>query len=76
MLRNDLYDQFKFLVRSMLGDYTQLYRSIKGKTKYADFQLEWLQTVAENGATFATCDAQLAYRQKLLTLQCYHAFSN
>lgn len=33
MLRNDLYDQFKSLVRSLLGDYTHLYRSIKGKNK-------------------------------------------
>ena len=48
-----------------------MYRSTKGKTKYADFQLEWLQhirAVAENGSTFATCDAQPAYQYESDTM--------
>ena len=68
MLRNSLYDQFRSLVSSLLGDYTHLYRHIKGTTKYADFQVEWLQhirAVAENGYTFANCDAQPAYQYEL-----------
>ena len=61
LLRNDLYDEFKSLVSSLLGDYVYLYRSTKGRTKYADFQVEWLQhirAVGENGSMFATSDAQ------------------
>ena len=64
LLRNDLYDEFKSLVSSLLSDYVYLYRCTKGRTKYVDFQLEWLQhvsAVGENGSTFATSDAQPVY---------------
>ena len=64
LLRNDLYDEFKSLVSFLLSDYVHLYQSIMERTRYADFQLEWLQhvrAVGENGATFATSDAQPAH---------------
>ena len=51
LLRNDLYDEFKSLVSSLLGDYVYLYRSTKGRTKYADFQVEWLQHIRAAGET-------------------------
>ena len=64
LLRNDLYDELKSLVSCLLSDYVYLYRSTKGRTEYADFQLKWLQhvrAVGENGSMFATSDAQLGY---------------
>ena len=49
------------LVSSLVKDYAQLYKQEKGSTKYADFQVHWLEhvhLVAVRGAGLANSDAQ------------------
>ena len=52
---------YERLVSSLLQDYLKLFSSIKGKAKYLDFQVVWLdhiRKVGEQGYSLATCDAQ------------------
>ena len=56
-----MFDNFSQLVSCLVEDYSELYKITKGRTKYADFQVSWLDhvhQVAEKGATLATSDAQ------------------
>ena len=46
------------LVVSLEADYASLYKTLKGR-HYANFQMKWLEHVAEYGYALATMDAQV-----------------
>ena len=51
------------LVSCLVQDYAQLHKQEKGRTKYADFQVHWLEhihvyQVADKGKALASSDAQ------------------
>lgn len=60
LLEVELFEDFSQLVSCLVEDYCELYKSIKGRTKYSDFQVKWLHhlyKVAEKGAALATSNA-------------------
>ena len=61
LLEEELFDNFSQLVSCLVEDYSELYKTTKGRTKYSDFQIKWLDhihQVAERGAALAISDAQ------------------
>ena len=57
MLDSKIYGQLKHFIEGSIADYAKLY---KPKTRYWDFQIDWLdhvRCVAENGASLATTPA-------------------
>ena len=61
LLEEELFDNFSQLVSCLVDDYSELYKTTKGRTKYSDFQIKWLDhihQVAERGAALAISDAQ------------------
>ena len=61
LLGVEVFEAFSLLVSCLFEDYCELYKSIKGRTKYSDFQVKWLDhvfQVAEKGAAMATNNAQ------------------
>ena len=45
LLEVELFEEFSQLVSCLVEDYCELYKLIKGRTKYSDFQVKWLDHV-------------------------------